>query len=74
MAGIELVRDRKTKEPYDWKDRIGIRVTERARTKGAIIRPLGNVIVLMPPLAINVKTLGKLLNVVCEAIEEVTDG
>ncbi len=73
MAGIELVRDRMTKEPYDWKEKIGIRVIEEARKHGVIIRPLGNVIVLMPPLAIEMKTLEKLLNVVYRSIQKVTE-
>ena len=73
MAGIELVSSRRTKAPYALKEKIGIRVIERARAKGVIIRPLGNVIVLMPPLAIDLKTFQKLLDVVYESIQEVTE-
>ncbi len=73
MAGIELVRNRETKEPYDWKEKIGIRVTERAREKGVIIRPLGNVIVLMPPLAMSFAELQSLIKAVYESIKEVTN-
>jgi len=73
MAGIELVRHLKTKEPYALRDKIGIRVIRRAREKGVIIRPLGNVIVLMPPLAIEIPVLEKLLDVVYESIREVTE-
>jgi len=73
MAGIELVRDRAAKEPYDWKEKIGVRVIEHARKNGVIIRPLGNVIVVMPPLAIDIKTLGKLLDVIYGSIREVTE-
>ena len=53
MAGIELVKDKKTKRPYPWEARIGIRVCEALREKGILLRPLGNVIVLMPPLSIS---------------------
>ncbi len=52
MVGIELVADRKTKKPYPVQQRIGHRVILEARKNGVIIRPLGDVIVLMPPLAI----------------------
>jgi len=72
MAGIELVRDRNTKEPYALGERMGFRVTERAREKGVWIRPLGNVIVLMPPLAIPEAMLDRLLSAVEESIPEVT--
>lgn len=73
MAGIELVRDARTKKPYDWTEKVGIRVIEEARKHGVIIRPLGNVIVLMPPLAIDIKTLNQLLKVVYKSIRKVTE-
>ncbi len=72
MVGVELVRDRKTKEPYDWKEKVGIRVIDEARKKGVVIRPLGNVIVLMPPLSISMSELDQLIRVVYESIENVT--
>lgn len=52
MAGIELVKDRATKEPYPIEARVGHRVASDARRRGLILRPLGNVIVFVPPLAI----------------------
>ena len=73
MVGIELVVDRDTKEEYPYEVRIGHRVIVRARKYGIIIRPLGNVIVLMPPLCISIEELDKLLDGVYMAIEEVTD-
>ena len=73
MIGIELVRDRKKKTPFAGKEKIGIRVMERARKKGAILRPLGPVIVLMPPLAMTQKELGQLLEITYESIEEVAN-
>jgi len=72
MAGIELVRDKKTKEPYSLNERMGFRVTEKAREKGIWIRPLGNVIVLMPPLVIPEKLLEQLLVATEESIRETT--
>ncbi|MCX5885674.1 MAG: adenosylmethionine--8-amino-7-oxononanoate transaminase [Proteobacteria bacterium] len=72
MVGIELVKDRKTKEPYPLEGKIGIRVTNEARKRGVVIRPLGNVIVLMPPLSISYRELNTLTEIVYKSILEVT--
>ncbi len=73
MVGIELVADRKTKKPYTAQERIGHRVILEARKHGVIIRPLGDVIVLMPPLAIREKEIDTLCSVVFDAIRTVTE-
>ncbi len=70
MIGIELVKDAKTKEPFPWREKIGLRVTRRAKKKGVILRPLGPVIVLMPPLTISHEELNFLLDVTYESIRE----
>jgi adenosylmethionine-8-amino-7-oxononanoate aminotransferase len=67
MAGIELVKDPETKEPYPAELRMGHRVTLEARKRGVIVRPLGDVLVLMPPLAITDAELEKLVAVVVES-------
>ncbi len=72
MVGIELVKDSASKEPYAWEEKIGIRVCEEVRKYGVILRPLGNVIVLMPPLAIGLREIDKLLEATYLAIDEVT--
>ncbi len=72
MAGIELVKDKATKEPYPWEDKMGWRVAYYAREKGVIIRPLGNVVVIMPPLSISLENLEQLLKVIKEGIISVT--
>lgn len=72
MVGIELVRDKKTKEPYPLEDKMGIRVCAEALKNGVIIRPLGNVIVLMPPLTISAHELNSLTRITGEAIGTVT--
>jgi adenosylmethionine---8-amino-7-oxononanoate aminotransferase len=72
MVGIELVKSKKTKKPYAPKDKIGQKVTQEARRRGVIIRPLGDVIVLMPPLSIEEPTLKKLIDVTYESIRIVT--
>ncbi|MCK5581698.1 MAG: adenosylmethionine--8-amino-7-oxononanoate transaminase [Candidatus Omnitrophica bacterium] len=72
MVGIELVKNKKTAQPYPWKDQTGVRVCRAARQKGVVLRPLGDVIVLMPPLSISENELKKLLDVSHAAIQEIT--
>ena len=73
MAGIELVRDRTTKEPYPLVERVGMRVTDEARRLGLILRPLGNIIVLMPPLSTTAKELRAMVEIVRKSIAAVTE-
>jgi len=72
MVGIELVADKKTKEPYPPAEKRGIRVVLEARKRGVILRPLGNVIVLMPPLSITETQLKTLLKVTYSSIKQAT--
>ncbi|MGH9000165.1 MAG: adenosylmethionine--8-amino-7-oxononanoate transaminase [Acidimicrobiia bacterium] len=72
MVGIELVADRATKEPFPEHLQVGADVTRAARPKGVIVRPLGDVVVLMPPLAMTTGQLERLVAAVTEAIEEAT--
>jgi adenosylmethionine-8-amino-7-oxononanoate aminotransferase len=72
MVGIELVRDRERRTAYDPGVRIGIRVINEARKRGIILRPLGNVIILMPPLSISEAELDGLVRVTAESIEVAT--
>ncbi|MBF0345732.1 MAG: adenosylmethionine--8-amino-7-oxononanoate transaminase [Nitrospirae bacterium] len=73
MAGVELVRDRSSRAAYDYGQKVGWQVALKARQRGVFIRPLGNVIVIMPPLAINIDNLNTMLSIIEEAIVEVTD-
>ncbi len=68
MAGIELVQDKSTKEPYPWEGKVGWKVACRAREEGVLIRPLGNIIVLMPPLAISAENLKLLMDLIKKSI------
>ncbi len=72
IVGIELVRDRGTKEPYPLASRMGMRVADEARRRGLLIRPLGNVIVLMPPLSTTMRELKQIVGIVAKAIQAVT--
>jgi adenosylmethionine-8-amino-7-oxononanoate transaminase len=71
MAGIELVKNRQTREPFETEEKIGVQVILKAREKGAILRPLGPVVVLMPPLAIRKEELNQLLDITYQSIVEV---
>jgi len=51
-AGIELVADRSSRRPFDAAERVGMKVCRLAREAGVFLRPLGDVIVIMPPLSI----------------------
>lgn len=71
-AGIELVHDVATKEPYPWEEKIGIKVCREARKHGIFSRPLGNTIVIFPPLSITHAELEFLLHGLEQAIMTVT--
>jgi len=73
MVGIELVKNKKTKEEYPWEDKVGMRICYELRKYGLILRPLGNVIILMPPLTISLKELKRMLKITYKAIKNVTE-
>jgi adenosylmethionine-8-amino-7-oxononanoate aminotransferase len=52
IAAVEFVKDRATGERFDWRERRGIRAYEHALAQGALLRPVGNVVYLMPPYVI----------------------
>lgn len=60
MAGIELVRDKGSQEPYPWSEQRGIIACRHALAHGVWLRPLGNVVVIMPPLAISLGELDRI--------------
>ena len=73
MVGIELVKDRKNKTPFPLTDRIGHKVTMECRQRGLLIRPIGNVLVLMPPLSVNATHLKRMVTILTESIYRVTE-
>ncbi len=72
MAAIELVEDKKTRKPYLLEARIGHKVAIETRSRGLLLRPIGNVIVLMPPLSTSLPELRRMVEILREAIETVT--
>jgi len=71
MVGIELVQNQQTKAPFSVIDRIGHRVTLTARTLGLLIRPIGNTMILMPPLSATVQELKQMVDIIKVAISVV---
>ncbi|HEV3261075.1 MAG TPA: adenosylmethionine--8-amino-7-oxononanoate transaminase [Gemmataceae bacterium] len=63
MAGVELVRDKATRQPFPAAQRMGAHVCRMARDRGVLLRPLGDVVVIMPPLAIDLSLLDCLCDV-----------
>ena len=72
MVGIELVKNRITREPFPPEDKMGIRVAQECRKHGLLIRPLGDVVVIMPPLSISLQELKKLVEIFHNAVRTVT--
>ena len=71
-AGIELVRDWQTREPFRLDERVGIKVCEAMARRGVLTRPVGNVIVLMPPYSTTLDQLQEMARTIYEAVDEVT--
>ena len=71
-AGIELVEDKTTKRAYPWEEKVGIRVCQEARKHGIFSRPLGNTVVIFPPLVITLEELELLVNGLERSIRTVT--
>ena len=71
MGGAEIVRNKSTRETYPFGERIGHKVIMKAREKGVMLRPLGDVINILPPLSITLDELDILFEKTEEAIKEV---
>ena len=73
IGAVEMVKDKKTKEPYAFEERMGHRVFLEAMKRGAILRPIGNVIYFMPPLIITEAQIDELLKIAYDSIKTVTE-
>jgi len=70
VAGIELVQDWRTRKPFDLRARAGIRVCEVMAKRGVLTRPVGNVIVLMPPYCTTRAQLQQMIAAVDKGVKE----
>ena len=71
VAGVELVRDWRTREAFALEERAGIRVCEAMARRGVLTRPIGNVVVLMPPYCTTAAQVRRMVGALHEAVEEV---
>jgi adenosylmethionine-8-amino-7-oxononanoate aminotransferase len=71
VAGVELVKDWRTRAPFALRERAGIRACEAMARRGVLTRPVGNVIVLMPPYCTTRPQLQKMVAALREAVAEI---
>jgi len=71
MACVELVKNKETKENFPVELRVGHNVVLEARKRGAILRPLGDTMIVMPPLSINEEQLNSLMGILKDSIAAV---
>jgi len=71
IVGIELVKGWHSREPFDLRERAGLRVCEAMAKRGVLTRPIGNVIVLMPPYCTTAKQVKRMVTALAGAVQEV---
>jgi adenosylmethionine-8-amino-7-oxononanoate aminotransferase len=71
ICAIELVRDFATREPFGFAERIGHRVCDAARTHGLLTRPIGDVLVLMPPYCVTEAQLEAMVEALWRGLKEI---
>jgi adenosylmethionine-8-amino-7-oxononanoate aminotransferase len=74
VVAIEMVKDKATRQVYPWQERRGLQVYRYALKKGALLRPLGNVIYFMPPYVITPEQIQLLAEIALGGIEVATSG
>jgi adenosylmethionine-8-amino-7-oxononanoate aminotransferase len=74
ILAIELVRDKGNRQPYDFRERRGLAVYRHALERGALLRPVGDVIYFMPPYVITPEEIDLLADVARTGIEAATCG
>ena len=68
VVGIELVKDWRAREPFALTERAGIRVCEAMARRGVLTRPVGNVIVLIPPYCTTRAQLQKMISALAAGV------
>jgi len=72
VLAIEMVKDKRSLEPYPWQERRGLRVYQHALSQGALLRPLGSVVYFMPPYVITEEQIDFLAQVAWDGINIAT--
>ncbi|OGI25282.1 MAG: adenosylmethionine--8-amino-7-oxononanoate transaminase [Candidatus Melainabacteria bacterium RIFOXYA12_FULL_32_12] len=69
IGAIEIVKSKDTKELYPFKDRMGVKIYKEGLKRGAILRPLGNIVYFMPPYVITEEEITKLTDIAYDSIK-----
>jgi adenosylmethionine---8-amino-7-oxononanoate aminotransferase len=72
ILAIELVKDHGSRESYDYRERRGLRVYRHALQRGALLRPIGNVVYFMPPYVISPEEIDLLADIARTGIDAAT--
>jgi len=72
MIGIEFVKNKATKEPFTPEDMVGSKVAEVAQRRGLVARPLGNILILSPPLTLTEEQIADIADILRQSIIEVS--
>jgi adenosylmethionine-8-amino-7-oxononanoate aminotransferase len=70
VGALELVEDKASKKPFDWKKRVGYQIYQIALKRGLLLRPLGNVIYFMPPYVIGEAEIEWMISGAFRAIDQ----
>jgi adenosylmethionine-8-amino-7-oxononanoate aminotransferase len=68
IAAVELVADRAKRTPFPAAERRGQRVALEAQRRGLLLRPLGNVVPLLPPLSISSRALDRMIRIFRDSV------
>jgi adenosylmethionine-8-amino-7-oxononanoate aminotransferase len=71
ICAIEIVRDFKTRQAFPFTERIGHRICEAARAHGLLTRPVGDVLVLMPPYCVTENQIARMVEALWRGLGEV---
>jgi adenosylmethionine-8-amino-7-oxononanoate aminotransferase len=72
ILAMEMVKNRATREPWDYRERRGLKVYRHALERGVLLRPVGDVVYFMPPYVITAEEIALLARVAASSIEAAT--
>lgn len=70
IGAVEIVKNRETKEPYTFEERIGSKIYKEALKRGVILRPLGSIIYFMPPYVITEEEIEQMVDIGVTSVKE----
>ncbi|HEY0720218.1 MAG TPA: adenosylmethionine--8-amino-7-oxononanoate transaminase [Gammaproteobacteria bacterium] len=74
ILAVEIVQDKQSRQPFPWQERRGVRLYQHALSRGALLRPLGNVSYILPPYVITPDEIDFLAKVMTESIDAAVAG